>query len=64
MSIITYQVTPSVRYFERKRKDDIIRWIEDLTKRRLSTAEFNDYRKRTNHDLAREAMAAINEQPD
>lgn len=64
MTIITVEVTPTHRYFARKRKDDIIRWIEDLGGRRLSNEEHKSYRARTCDDLASEAMKLVRALPD
>ena len=64
MTTVTYEITPTHRYFARKRKDDIIRWIEDLSHTKLSYAELRAYRARTCYDLASEAMRAYRALPE
>lgn len=69
MSIVTVQVTPTHRYFARKRKDDIIRWLEDLRRwageetPEFSIEQFNAKRKLTCDALASEAMALYRRLP-
>jgi hypothetical protein len=64
MTIITYDVTPTHRYFMRRTKRDIIDKIEQMTGVRKTNAEIDNLMTLSKDQLASLAMQTFRSLPD